>query len=533
MRRLAWLPLAATLLASTPAGATFPTGFHWGTAVAGFQTDMGDGAPNDTDCDWWAWVHDAANIAAHRVSGDLPENGPAQWVRYKKDAVTARKRLHNDTIRLSIEWSRVFPASTAGVDASGGITPAVLAQLDALADQSVVAHYRAVLTELRNQGLSPFVTLNHFTLPLWIHDPIAARDALAGSDPNAPPPTGFGPAGWLDPATAVEMGKYAAYVGWKFGDLVDDWAPLNEPVVVAISGYLNVPGLLAGNFPPGAFSFSALIAVLTNELAANAAAYDALKAWDTVDADHDGTAARVGLVANLVAFHPSNPASAVDVSGTEHADYLYNRLFLNGAILGDVDADANGVVDPGEHHPELAGKADFVGVNYYLRATVAGFGVPLTPVIPLLDFAPTISYRTPLQPTLPVCPSVCSDFGWEIYPIGLREVLTLAGSYGRPVAITENGIADSNDDQRPAYLVQHLAVLEQAIADGVADVRAYYHWSLVDNFEWASGYYPKFGLYGFDPATKRRKARRSGGYFGRIAKHNDIPSGLRRKFLAP
>ncbi len=533
MHRLAWLPLLATLLASTPAGATFPAGFHWGTAVAGFQTDMGDGAPNDSNCDWWAWVHNAANIASHRVSGDLPENGPAQWVRYKKDAITAHKRLHNDTIRLSIEWSRVFPTSTAGVDVSGGITPAVLAQLDALADQSVIAHYRTVLTEFRKQGLEPFVTLNHFTLPLWIHDPIAARDALAGRDASGPLPSGFGPAGWLDATTAIEMGKYAAYLGWKLGDLVDVWAPLNEPVVVAISGYLNVPGILSGNFPPGAFSFTALIAVLTNELAANAAAYDALKTWDTVDADHDGTAASVGLVANLVAFHPSNPANASDVTGTTHADYLYNRLFLNGAVLGDVDANANGVVDPGEHHAELVGKADFVGVNYYLRATVQGLGIALTPVIPLLDFAPTIGYRTPLQPTLPVCPSVCSDFGWEIYPIGLREVLATAGSYGLPVEITENGIADAADDKRPAYLVQHLAVLEQAITDGVADVRGYYHWSLVDNFEWASGYYPKFGLYGFDPVTKRRKGRRSGRDFGRIAKHNDIPSGLRRKYLAP
>ena len=531
--RLARLALVALHAGAAPAAAAFPLGFRWGTAVAGFQTDMGDGAPDDTNADWWAWVHDAANIAAHRVSGDEPENGPAQWTHFRKDALIAARRLRNDTLRLSIEWSRVFPTSTAGVDASGGITPAVLQQRDALADQTVVAHYRSELTALRAAGLEPFVTLNHFTLPLWIHDPIAARNALALLGANDPPTLDFGPAGWLDPATATELQKYAAYVGWKFGDLVDLWAPLNEPVVVAISGYLNVPGILSGNFPPGAFNFTALITVLTNELTANALAYDALKTWDTVDADGDGTAATVGLVANLVAFHPHDPTVANDLTGAAHADYLYNRLFLNGALNGDVDANANGIVDLGEHHDDLVGKADFIGVNYYLRATVTGFGVPLTPVIPLLDFSPTIGYRTLLQPTLPPCPSTCSDFGWEIYPTGLREVLWIAGSYGRPVYITENGIADANDDQRPAYLVQHLGVLEQAIADHVADVRGYYHWSLVDNFEWASGYYPKFGLFGFDPATERRKVRVSGRDYAHIAAHDDIPSGLRRKFLAP
>src|SRR5207245_3218795 len=123
-----------------------------------------------------------------------------------------------------------------------------------------------------------------------------------------------------------------------------------------------------------------------------------------------------------------------------------------------------------------------------------GLPTTITPVIPLLDFAPTFSYQTPRNPTAPPCPTTCTDVGWEIYPIGIREMAAEAGSYGRPVYITENGIADANDDQRPAYLVQHLDVLEHAIADGAADVRGYYHWSLMDNFEWSSGYFPMFGL---------------------------------------
>ncbi len=524
------MPRAATVLALAfalaRAAAAFPPGFQWGTATAGFQVEMGGAAADDdTQSDWWVWTHDANNVAAHRVSGDVPEHGPAFFDKFRSQLRTARGSLHSNTFRLGIEWSRIFPTSTAGVDASAGITLPVLLQLDALADHAAVAHYRDVLYAARRSKLEPLVTLQHFTLPLWIHDPIAARDTLHGIDPNGALPVGF-PGGWLDASTAGEFAKYAAYVAWKLGDLVDLWAPLNEPVVVAVSGYLNVPGVLSGNFPPGAFTFTGLITVILNEVHGNAGAFDAVHQWDTIDADGDGVPARVGLVTNLPAFHPRDPAKPADVTGAAHADYLFNQLWLNATLLGDLDENANGAVDPGEHHPELAGKADFVGVNYYQRAVAAGTGVPLTPVIPLLDFLPTISYRTPQNPTAPVCPTTCTEFGWEIYPTGLREVLAEVGAYGLPVYVTENGLADADDDQRPAYIVQHLAVLEQAIADGVADVRGYYHWSLMDNFEWASGYYPKFGLAVASPTSHRLKLRKSGRVFAKVARANAIPAKL-------
>src|SRR5262249_22317848 len=155
------------------------------------------------------------------------------------------------SFRMGIEWSRIFPNSTAGVDISGGFTPAVLAQLDALADQTAVTHYRTVFTTLWAQGLEPLVTLNHFTLPLWLHDPIAVRNAFASVDPLAGGvPPGLTRSGWLDPAIVDEYAKLAGYCAWKFGDLVDFWATLNEPVVVLVSGMVNAPGV-GGNFPPG------------------------------------------------------------------------------------------------------------------------------------------------------------------------------------------------------------------------------------------------------------------------------------------
>jgi len=520
---LASLAILCSLLWSPPnARATFPAGFLWGTAISGFQTEAGGVPANgDTGSDWWVWAHDSTNISEGHVSGDLPENGPGFYDRYPSDIKLAHQRLRSNALRLGIEWSRIFPTSTAGVDISGGITLATLQQLDALANQTEVTHYRAVLAAVRAEGLQPFVTILHYSLPLWIHDPIAARDAFNGVGANDPPPTGFGPAGWLDSAIVPEFAKYCAYLAWKFGDQVDLWAPINEPFVVAASGYVNLPGVIASFFPPGVFSFAGALQVIENEVAGQAAAYDAIKQWDTVDADGDGKNALVGLVHNMIYFAPQRPTHPEDTVAAQHADYVFNRLWLNATINGDLDINVNGTIDPGEHHPEFTGKADFVGVNYYFRGKTQSLGVAVTPLLPLFDFLPITTHQD--------CPT-CSDLGWEIYPTGLRSVVQEAGSYGLPVYITENGIADHEDKLRRMYVVQHLAVLEQAITDGVADVRGYFHWSLVDNFEWASGFDPKFGLFSFDPQTLKRKRRRSADFYARIVKKNTVPTSLLKRY---
>jgi beta-galactosidase len=521
---LATIAAVAVLVSAVSAHADFPPGFLWGTAVSGFQTEAGGTPVNgDTGSDWWVWARDATNIANAWVSGDVPENGPGFYDRYASDIKLARKRLRSNALRLGIEWSRIFPTSTAGVDISGGITLTALQQLDALANQAEVAHYRAVFAEIHAQGLTPFVTLLHFTLPLWIHDPIATRDAFATVGANDPPPTGFGPAGWLETPIISEFAKYAAYAAWKFGDQVDLWAPINEPFVVAASGYVNLQNVIASYFPPGVFSFSGALAVIEHEVAGQAAAYDALKAWDTADADGDGDNAQVGMVHNMVFFAPQRPNQAVDHAAAAHADYIFNKLWLNATILGDLDINANGTIDPGEHHPEFAGKADFVGVNYYFRGKTQGLGFSVTPLLPLFDFLPITAY--PMG-----CPTKCSDLGWEIFPDGFRDVLQTAGSYGLPVYVTENGLADASDHLRPAYVVDHLAVLEQAITDGVADVRGYFHWSLIDNFEWALGLDPKFGFFSYDPVKQKRKLRRSGLVYARIIKKNTVPQQLKDRY---
>ena len=190
------LLVAAVCASPATAAAKLPKSFLWGVATAGFQGDMGPGVPNDPNSDWWAWVRDPQNIQQKRVSGDLPEQGGSQWTKYKQDIALARKKLNANTYRFSIEWSRVFPTTTEGAHTTG--------EVDAIADQSAIKHYRDELTAIRKAGMTPFVTINHFTLPLWLHDPIAARNAFAGVGPDDPAPTGFGPAGWLDPRAPAQ-----------------------------------------------------------------------------------------------------------------------------------------------------------------------------------------------------------------------------------------------------------------------------------------------------------------------------------------
>ncbi|MFL5887392.1 MAG: family 1 glycosylhydrolase [Thermoleophilaceae bacterium] len=513
----------APVSASGASAVRFPRGFLWGTATAAFQTEMGRGRNVDCNSDWYAWTHNAANLASGRVSADKPEQGPGEYALFRQDARLVRHNLRSNAFRFSIEWSRIFPRSTAAVHVGSRITVGDLRNLDKLANHAAVRHYRAELEAIVRSRMTPFVTVNHFTLPLWVHDPIATRDALANVGLNDSLPAGLKRAGWLDPSTVVEFRKYAAYLAWKYGDLVRFWLPINEPLVVVEGGYVNIPGPPGGgSFPPGALSARAAVAALQNLERANAAAYDAIHRFDR----H----ARVGLVQNMVAFTPANPGSAADVAAAKDADYLFNRLFVNAAVRGVYDANGNGTIEPSERHPSLAHKADFLGVNYYLRGRVAAAGGPLTPVIPAFDFLPQVAYSWVQQPGAPRCPTTCSDFGSEIYPQGFEQVLRTAGSYHLPVYVTENGIADGSDARRPAYLVQHLLALRRAMKRGYADVRGYFHWSLVDNFEWAAGYTPKFGLFSFSPTTLHRRARPSAFLLRSIAGGDAIPAELVRRY---
>jgi beta-galactosidase len=499
--------IAALVLPAAAKARDFPRDFLWGTAISGFQTEAG-GRPANADrrSDWWVWSHDRQNIEADRVSGDLVERGPGHWRLHERDARLARRRLGANAFRFSIEWSRVFPRSTAGAR-----TPR---QLDRLADPSAVRGYAAQLRAIRRRGMEPVLTLNHFTLPTWLHDPIAVRDAFAGTGPDDPPPS-VARGGWLDARTVREFRKFAAWAAWRFGERADLWVTINEPVVVAVQGYVNVQGVFAGWFPPGVYSLPAAVRVLRNLAKANAVAYDAIHRHDR--------RARVGPVHNMIAFTPADPANPNDRTGAEHADYIFNRVFLNAVVRGQDDRDVDGRIEAGERRRDLRGRADFIGLNYYFRSRVTGLGAPASTTVPLFDFLPNNTYAHPQNPAAPPCPTTCTEFGWEVHPQGFRRVLRIAGGYGLPVYVTENGLADGDDDMRRGYLLSHLRALRGAMRDRLARVKGYFAWSLVDNFEWAAGYYPRFGFFSYDPDTLARRARPSARLFRRIARSGNLP----------
>lgn len=489
---------------------SFPDDFHWGVAHAGFQAEGGPGSPVDPNSDWYKWVHHPLNQWLGLTNG-VPENGPGTYVNYESDAELARNELGMNTFRMSIEWSRIFPNSTAGIDISdegGGVSLADLQALQALANPAEVAHYRAVFDALRAHGLEPLVTVNHFTLPVWVHDPITARPLI---QLGLPAPR----AGWLSEQTPVEFEKYAAFLAWTYGDQVDNWVTLNEPFPPVMTEFLAIPGLVP-SWPPGVLRPDLAARFVTNEAKGHVAAYDAIHAWDDD--------AFVGFANNMVPARPANPINPQDVAAADAWNRVFNEWFPNAVIDGWVDANFDGVRTTDEIRPEFADKVDFLGVQYYGSQPMGGFGfAPL----PGFNFLQGIPFRC--QASSPTC----SDFNQPIDPGGFREVLETAASYGKPLWITENGVADDDDTKRPSYIVNHIAVVQDLLAHGT-DIRGYTYWSFVDNLEWADGYHLQFGLYGSDPSTpelERTPKPASIAAISQITGANALPTGLLELYL--
>jgi beta-glucosidase/6-phospho-beta-glucosidase/beta-galactosidase len=354
-------------------------------------------------------------------------------------------------------------------------------------------------------------------LPSWIHDPIATR-ALVQFGLPAP-----AAAGWLSSSTPVEYEKYAAYVAWKYGDQVDNWATINEPFPPVLTQFLAIPGVVP-SWPPGLIRPDLASTFLVNQAKAHVAAYDEIHAWDTTAATAGQPAAFVGFTNNMVPARPANPINPLDVQAADAWNQTFNRWFPNAVIDGWVDANLDGVKTPDEVHPEFMNKVDFMGVQYYGSQPMQGLGFAPIPGLPFLRGIPVRCAAD--SPT-------CSDFNQPIDPGGFREVLETAASYGKPLWVTENGIADAGDSKRPGYIANHIAVVQDLVAHGM-DLRGYTYWSFVDNLEWAEGYRLRFGLYGSDPATPqldRIPKQASIDTISAITESNALPLSVLRRFI--
>lgn len=339
-------------------------------------------------------------------------------------------------------------------------------------DDAAVARYRQMLHGLRSRAIEPVVTLQHFTLPRW---------AAAGG-------------GWESPRIVGWFAGYARRCAECFGDLAEAWVPINEPNVVVTLGYIM------GRFPPAAHNILRAPRVTRHLLRAHAAAYRAIHAV--------GPRARVGTAHNIRILDPgpapSRLAAALDRRAADANSWAFNWVWLD-VLSGRA---AHRVRRIGQVE-ECAGTVDFIGVNYYTREHVR-----FDPWRPQGGFLRSL--RVPGEARSD------GDYG-EVYPEGLRRVLLdVWQRYRRPIYVTENGLPDADDDLRPRFLYDHLAALHAALEAGV-EVRGYYHWSLIDNFEWTDGWALKFGLIAVDPATQRRTERPSARLYAEICRSGALP----------
>ncbi len=219
---------------------------------------------------------------------------------------------------------------------------------------------------------------------------------------------------------------------------------------------------------------------------------------------------RLGVAHHLRVVQPSRAGSLPDRAAAAVMRRTFNDAFalavVEGRMYGPLDAVRNA---RGFRVADARGTQDFFGINYYSRDVVRF----------------SLAHLGELGVARGVPPSAeVSDLGWEIFPAGLGMLVReWAARSGLPVYVTENGIADAADARRGRFLVDHLAQLHAAIASGVS-VRGYFHWSLLDNFEWAEGYAPRFGLVEVDYATQARRVRPSGELYGRIARARELPA---------
>jgi beta-glucosidase len=367
--------------------------------------------------------------------------------------------------RFSIAWPRVQPRGTGAWNEPG------------------FAFYERVVAGLLARGIAPHVTLYHWDLPQALQDR----------------------GGWVARDTVAHFVAYAREVARRLGDRVASITTFNEPWVVATLGHE------AGIFAPGLRSRHAAAQVAHHLLLAHGQALQALRA--------DGVRCALGIVLNQAPTHAATSDPA-DVAQARLEDGLLVRWYMDPLLLGQYPADV--LAHLGADAPDVRDgdldtirqPLDFLGLNYYTRNVANAGGV-----------VPPARLGVPL-----------TDMGWEIYPAGLRELLVRhrADYPLPPVYIMENGAAFPDrivdgaveDADRVNYLHAHITAVAEAITAGV-DVRGYFVWSLLDNFEWASGYAKRFGIVHVDYATQRRTPKRSAHWYRALLAAHAAAAGQR------
>lgn len=463
----------------------FPDHFLFGAATAAYQIEGAAHEDGRTDSIWDAF----SRVPGAVIDGHNGDVATDHYHRYRDD-VALMKDLGLQTYRFSTSWSRVRP--------DGG--PANPKGLD---------FYSRLVDELLGSGIKPWLTLYHWDLPQALEER----------------------GGWTNRDTSEAFRDYAMTVHEALGDRVDVWTTLNEPWCSSFLSYT------AGAHAPGRQSVEDGLAAAHHLLLGHGFAVQSLREADP--------ALEIGITLNLTVAKPVDPENEGDVDAARRIDGQFNRFFLepifHGVYPADVVADVEGnnfesYVKEGDLDI-ISTPIDALGVNYY-------HGEHVTSTRPLVETGGQAPTERPIRSPFPAAENVfwqpqdleTTSMGWEIEPWLLRDLLVhvdeeYTGPAGTAVWVTENGAAFDDelvdgavhDDDRTRFLAGHLGAIHDAIGDGV-DVRGYFYWSFLDNYEWAWGYHKRFGIVRVDYETQERIVKDSGLSYARIIADRALPA---------
>lgn len=415
----------------------FPKDFYWGVATSSHQVEGGN------HNDWTEWEKEKARMQAEKGGSTFIKPNKKEKVllgearkldnyiscracdhynKYEEDFDIA-KSLNQNAHRFSIEWSRVEPE-------------------EGKFNEKEIEHYKKVVKALRARGIEPFITLWHYTHPVWFNKQ----------------------GGWTSPKAKDLFLRYTEKIVSALKDDVKFWITYNEPETVIRNAYL------LGVRPPHKKSIFKAFKALNTLIKTHNEAYDLIH---NIDKD-----AKVGCAESLVYFESYNNLPH-NLLAKKILEYWRNGKFI----------------------PKIISKSDFIGLQYYFHSRVR-----INPFKSWKWFQFNDNKKI-------------TDMGWEIYPEGIYHVLKSLKKYNLPIVITENGLADFEDKYRADFIKDHLFWVHKAIKEGV-DVKGYLYWSFMDNFEWESGFWPRFGLVEVDYKTLERKIRPSAKVYAEICKNN-------------
>lgn len=420
----------------------FPPDFLWGAATAAHQVEG-----RNTNSDWWAWERAPGTPCA-----EPSDEACDHWNRYPAD-IALMAGLGLNTYRYSVEWARIEPS-------------------EGVFDEAALDHYRAVTDAVLANGLTPMVTLYHFSLPAWL----AAKG------------------GWLSVDAPALYVRYARRVVEALAGRVRWFCTINEPGVVSFGGYLG-----ALEFPPGKRDMGSWRRSTEQLVAAHRDALPQLR-----DA---APGARFGLTNNMQEWEADERAGVF-------LEFIRSRM-------EDV-------------YLEAAADDDFVGVQAYSRvqvalspvaATALRIGLKVPPLVNLV--APPVIRGESLRPDPPIpAGSRRTQMGYEFRPEAIAACVRRTAQLlpGKDLVVTETGVASADDADRVELIDRGLRALHADMTGPLAiPLRGYIHWSFMDNFEWVKGYAPLFGLVGVDRTTQARTVRPSARFLGDIARTGRLP----------